>query len=520
MAALPNEIWHQIIANFEEYIPLKTWRMYGSHLVRDAPEDLRALSLVCRQFRRIAQPLLYRTIIAGRREEDKLGQALAVRTLTENPQLGELARIVSVDEVDQHQWEMDSVLGGTTMRDIIVPALKYLDIPPALKTRLRVPLYFDGFAALGIAFMPQLQLVDCTIDDVRSPLPWMLSGTLGLEDEILRVPKNQYADYYDDEEEEEEEEEHHHQGEDDTNKMKLQNIPKSSYANYGFPNLTEVRIRTVGGPEGITPAWVIEPLLLHPTLKTLRALGTDWFDVELKNLKWPVSRSNIEHLDLTESIIDAEGLKHILIRCPSLKGLSIELASCRREMFGDYEGWDVDLDDIGDILRQFGKGLEAFDLYTPQYNRAHCTEGRLGSLQELGSLRHLKANKKELLGPQVQDLYGDIGDYRALRLSEALPPSLETLYLHWDGHYFDPKWYGRKRARVNEEVQGLILENKHPNLREIRVERRLNTKDKHKEWPVESNVEGWEVDVVDEMVREDEEDYGSILTFLILKKCL
>ncbi|SCO76846.1 uncharacterized protein FRV6_01058 [Fusarium oxysporum] len=41
-----------------------------------------------------------------------------------------------------------------------------------------------GLTALGVIYMPHLQFIDATITDSRTLLPWVLSGTLRLEEEL------------------------------------------------------------------------------------------------------------------------------------------------------------------------------------------------------------------------------------------------------------------------------------------------------------------------------------------------
>ncbi|KAE8419041.1 hypothetical protein BDV36DRAFT_294690 [Aspergillus pseudocaelatus] len=505
MVVLPDDIWHHIFAEFEDHMPLKNWRMYGAQpqLNHQGPAVLRELCLVCRQFRRIAQPLLYRTILIEGRNEEKDIQTLMLRTLVENPQFGEHVRCVSIDDAVDHWWARQT-LADDVVRKLILSALRYLDLPPALTGRLRDTLTDCGLAALEVAYMPHVQFVDCTIPDMKSPLPWMLSGILGLKEQFA-FPS--YEDsgswvFHDDE--------GYHQRQEE---QISQSIPKNTFANYGFPNLTEVRIRTGDSKEGRTPAWVIEPLLLHQTLRILRTLGTDWFGQELRDLKWPTQINyNLEYLDLTEAIIDAEGLKTVLTRCQGLRGLSIELPDSRRERDGDFDDWIIDYYKFGNILRQHGRNLEEFDLHTAEYEEDHSPgEGRLGSLRELTSLRHLKVSKDALLGKQVE------GEPSPLSFSEALPDSVETLHLHWSEHYFIESWFNFTRQVFNKDVHKLLVEDKTPNLREVRMERGYN-ESKENEWPAELKVGGWDVEIVDERTWQKYHSSGCVRTIVTLSK--
>ncbi|KAM0561945.1 hypothetical protein ACHAPJ_002386 [Fusarium lateritium] len=510
MTNLPDEIWHQIFAELEDYMPLKDWIMYGSHLQHKGPAALRNLSLVNRRLQRIAQPLLYRTILLEGRETEDASQALLLRTLVKDPQFGEQVRVASFTDNSAFTWDLDEDLVDGGIKKLMLDALRTFDLPSALKRHLRASLasYKVSSAALSIACMSQLQFLDCTLHDDRSRLPWILSGSLGLEQNILEnIRTDSDVDNVSD----------HEDGNDDDDKQQLQSIPKDTCANYGFPHLTEVRLRTSSSDNGVTSAWVIEPILLHPTLKRLRTLGIDWSVSEIHNLKWPNHRSNLEYLDLKESIIDHAGLESVLTRCPKLKGLSIQLADGGREHWPEYDYWTVDLELFRRALQEYGRGLEEFDLLINGYNSMHPIDdgriGRLGPLRELSNLRHLKVTMAELLDdPELP------GEEEHLTFSEALPLSLETLYLHWDDRYFSAEYYKIRRQGINEEVHNFLLENEHPNLREVTFERCYNESEKEIEWPIELKVEGWDVDVHDEYLWERYHSSGCMRTIVRLSR--
>ncbi|KAJ4268905.1 hypothetical protein NW762_002976 [Fusarium torreyae] len=513
MTSLPDEIWQQIFAELEDHMPLKDWILYGSHLQHKGPAALRNLSLVSRRFQRIAQPLLYRTILLeGRSEREGISQGLLLRTLVEDPQFGKQVRVASFNDCSAFTWNLDNsykdlVEGG--MKKLTLKALRALDLPPALKRHLRASFasYKVSFAALHVAFMPRLQFLDCTLTDDRSRLPWIVSGSLGLEKENLEnMRSDSDTDYESD-----------HEDGSDNDKQQLQSIPKDTFANYGLPHLTEVRLRSQISDSGVTPAWVIEPILLHPTLKSMRTLGIDWSVSEIHNLKWPNHRSNLEYLDLKESVVDHAGLESVLTRCPKLRGLSIQLVDGGREHWPDYDDWTVDLELFRRALQEYGRCLEEFDLLINGYNSMHPIDdgriARLGPLRELSNLRHLKVTMAELLDdPTLLD------EEEHLTFSEALPLSLETLYLHWDDRYFSAEYYKIRRQGINEEAHNFLLENKLPNLREITFERCYNESEKEIEWPDELKVDGWDVDVYDEYLWERYHSVGCMRTIVRLTK--
>ncbi|KAM0541478.1 hypothetical protein ACHAPJ_013213 [Fusarium lateritium] len=277
---------------------------------------------------------------------------------------------------------------------------------------------------------------------------------------------------------------------------------------YTFTNLTEVRIKG-SCCDGATPVFEIEPILLHPTLKRLRTLGIRWNWEENRRLRWPDRRSKLQYLDLKESIIDAAGLRNVLTRCPNLKGLLIEMAGSRREEDLSEDSWIVDLDDFGNILRELGRGLEELDIHTLAYKSNRCPDGIIGSLQTLSSLKHLKIDEEDFLRARVM----------TPALNEALPPSLQTLYMHWGQEYYFEDFHESERQRVNKAIHSLVMEGEFHNLREIQVERYYN-KTMEGEWNSELMLDGWDISVKNEHLWMRCGCSGCMRTILVLSRKL
>ncbi|KAF5013006.1 hypothetical protein FDECE_953 [Fusarium decemcellulare] len=521
MGSLPDEIWHQIFSEFEDVLPLERWWMYGCHLKHETAKDLLSLSLVCRQFHRIVQPIIHRSIIlVGRGRDDSETHTNFMRTLAAHPELGQGTRVVSVADNLPSEYQL-SKLGDSFLQDHINPILEGLDLPPAFARRLRKRLFEDpyrdvgGFAALVVASMPNVELVDCTIEFDHPVLPWILSGANWLNEKMMTNP---FYDSGDEEEEREEEDEDNDDDDDDDEdldnaeetKLRIQN---TKFANYGLPNLKEVRIRTPS-VDGATHAYMMEPLLLHPSLRTLRTLGMDWCYDEVEVLKWPNSVSNLMYLDLKECLIDATGFQTILTRCPCLIGLSIQMADTRREEDRDPESWEVDLAEFSRILRHDGRRLESFELHTLEYDDYHATDGTLGSLRELELLKHLKVMRKDLVGGG-EVIFGEV-DPDAIRWEDALPPWIETLYVHWDDAYYSKSWFETLRRGLAKEMCDLIAGGQFPNLYKIECERPY--KEKPKEWEPEVAVDGWEIYTREEHLWETQSSSGRLRTILVLSK--
>ncbi|KAH7208783.1 hypothetical protein DER44DRAFT_808881 [Fusarium oxysporum] len=478
MVALPNEVLHQIFAELEDRLPLERWHMYGARLDHQGSATLRNLCLVCRQFRHIAQPLLYRTVITEGRDGARTVETLLLRTFVEDPHLGEQVRTVSLTDNADHSAKMD-VLGEAARKEII-----------------------HIYASCA----------GCRLHYRRPGSPVLLAV--------------EYKDGYE-------------KANEDGGIDQDQGISEATFANYCFPNLTDVRIRAVVGEKDIQSAWVIEDLLFNPSLKILRTFGTAWYGTELSHFKWPTHKNyNLEYLDLMEAYIDAEGLLTVLTRCPNLTGIAIRLPDEYRKLLDQYETEDsenadctINLDDFGNVLRKFGQNLEEvdfntffYDSYSADYLCRSPISGIIGSLRELKSLRHLKLSKEALIGESES----------LLRLSDVLPESIETLYLHCGKVYELEDWVEFERELYKQEVYKLLLDGM-PNLREIRMERYddwhefgqynpdlddvpyfdaddpedyCNPEDldyfrseyiypKEAEWPAELHVNGWDVDIVE-----------------------
>ncbi|KAI1037306.1 hypothetical protein LB503_008833 [Fusarium chuoi] len=519
MDALPDEILHKIFAELEDLMPLDKWQLYGFRLDHRGSAALRNLCLVCRQFRRIAQPLLYRTIVIEGRNGAKNVSTLLLRTFVEDPQLAEQVRAVSLTDCIKLSEQVE-ILGIDATKALVRSAMEKLDIPPALKRMMMRNIADSSFAALILAYMPHVQVVDCTIGNKPSVLPWLLSASphagrpLGWLQRLIR------GDVSDDEYFVKEPKEYDFSDEEDfvidygielsMEEYQQKGVSKGTFANYCFANLTDIRIRAVENPKSIEVPWTIEPLLLNSRLKILRTLGTAWHGDELTGFVWPEHKNyNLEYFDLMESYVDAEGLSTILTRCLKLKGISIRLPDEDRDLpvnydqgFSEEEDCALNFDDFGDVLRKHGQNLEKFDLNTfffesyrtIQRNRG-LGEGIIGSLRELKSLRHLGVSKEALIG-EIEPLS---------RLSEVLPESIETLHLYCGGIWKTQDWVESERELHNQDVYKLFLDNM-PNLREIRIERCKTSFDSDNHYESYSDFDDAATAADEEEEEEDDDD--------------
>ncbi|KAJ4251402.1 hypothetical protein NW762_011384 [Fusarium torreyae] len=503
MTLLHDETWMEIFSYFEDYMPLKGWWMFGEQLEHEGRKTLHALSLVCHHFQRIAQPILYRSLLLEAIDDIGERQECLMRTLYEHPELGQYARNIALDDgfTRYRDQSMRYQYKKHPQKDVVELALESLRVRRSAGQRIKS--FHLNLHGSPVAYTPRVRFVDFTLFNDENLLVAMLSGCLDVDEGLMEEAEGQETT---------------NEGEEaESNAKHMPLLNRRISTDYSFPHLTEVRVRG-GGMESIASVLTIEPILLHPTLKILRTLGILWNGEESEKLKWPDRVSNLQYLDLKESITDAAGLRSVLTRCPSLNGVSIEMAGWKREHGRDENSWKVNLDDFHHILKELGRGLEKFDIHTMEYNDSpiHSTDlkGRLGSLQGLSALKHLKCAKMDLLGDPRKPV-NEVNPL-ALRFSEALPLSLETLHLYYEVKYRSLARPPSKQS-INEELHSFIVEDKLPNLREIQIERVYNEK-REGEWDFDLKMDGWEVTFRDEHVGERYTSTGCMRTFLILSK--
>ncbi|CCT66433.1 uncharacterized protein FFUJ_03462 [Fusarium fujikuroi IMI 58289] len=261
------------------------------------------IEITDRILERIAQPLLYRTIaIEGRNGAKSIG-TLLLRTFVENPQLAEQVRAVSLTDCIKLSEQVE-ILDRDATKTLVRSAMEKLDVPPALKRMMMRKIAYSDFAALILAYMPHLQVVDCTIGVRTFILPWLLSASPDAGRPLGWLKRDRKVEVSDAEDNDKKQEENDFSDDEyyvakkevSMEEYQQKGISKGTFANYRFANLIEIRIRAVEYPGAIEGAWTIEPLLLNSKLKILRTFGTAWYGDELTNFVWP------EHKTTTWSI--------------------------------------------------------------------------------------------------------------------------------------------------------------------------------------------------------------------------
>lgn len=483
MTPIPDEIWHQIFSYFESVLPEDQWWMYGTQVDHCLRKTLMSIPLVSRQFRRVAQPLLYRTaLIEGGHYDNEWHQGNLIRTLAAFPDLGLHSRTLSLKEY--------RLISNPAFYAVLQELLPSLDLPTAMRRHMEIKLEESlcrsddwrsiDLATFLLALMPRVRLVDFSYHGSRS-LIWMMSGRADMNEQLVRNPDDEDSD---------------NEGESfgqEPHKDTILNsdgpdMTRASFANYGLPHVEELRLRTGDCRHDSTPIHAIEAVLLHPNLKTLRLLGSNWLQRSLDLLRWPNEPCGVQFLELRESLVEASSLRHILTRFRGLRTLLVHLADCARYDDDETE-WEMNLDEIGSLLRELGQGLVELSLHTNNYeghgDGLSQLEGHLGSLREMRSLKHLSVVYNDLI-----DADAELTDLPAI--ADVLPCSLETLHFHGDEKPRGGQSYRRRCGYVNDAVRKLLEHGNMPNLRQVSIERYYN---ESLEGEFDGPVAGWDMSV-------------------------
>ncbi|KAM3424897.1 hypothetical protein BST61_g6872 [Cercospora zeina] len=186
-----------------------------------------------------------------------------------------------------------------------------------------------------------------------------------------------------------------------------------------LPNLTQYTL-THGDSEGCTLMDEVQNLICHPSLHVLRGKSLSLQEDELQDFL--VRRSNLRVIELTDSLLDAAGIADLLAACPRLEDLSIHWGSLK---VGDCI---IDWPSIGDSLRSFGRRLtrlrlepnDAFQFDEASFDTVHFP---LGNLTPLSRLQVLQLPAMCLLGLNLLRAQG----FDIAGVSDLMPSSLQEI---------------------------------------------------------------------------------------------
>lgn len=475
MIRLPDEIWHDIFSRLLSDIPHVKWIHVRDSLDRDRFQILLILSLVSRQFHRVAQGLLFQIVISGVGDDEHERQATLAYTLAAHPGFGLNVQALAIDDIE---WPRDAGLSN-----MLQECLDSINMPQPFQ-RLwdenrhtvninMTPRDRNNLTSFILALTPHVKLVDITYNCPSKALFWLLGGSLVKRKELAHADLSEFFANEDEQ-------------------TPSGNVAET-YANH-LPNLEELRLRGPGYNSAIEPSPPMTDfrrVLIHPNLTTLRAQGFHWIDFEKETRLWSSFPISLQCLDISDTIIDAPAIRHILRICKDLHTFYITLGNVRKAGF-DVD-WVFDLTSIGYSLREFGRNLVEFGLHTNAFEHHRRCFGRIGSLESMPRLKHLYITKENLMGVH--------GLEESLLLSEALPCTLETFCFYPECYLSPDADYPDVYQEVNDEVCGVLVDGNYPEMQEVTIFR-LCPEDKLKGGEFGAAVEGW--DLVETMQLEPE----------------
>ncbi|RSM01068.1 hypothetical protein CEP52_008720 [Fusarium oligoseptatum] len=465
MIRLPDEIWCLIFSKYEYAIPDVKWTLLRDRINHDPINVLINLSRVCRQFYRVAQDLIYRIILSGVGDDEHERQVKLARSLALHPQLGLNVRAIAIDDTGLPTDARLASLLEDRIRSLNMPQTFWTlwDQRTQIASTSTTPRNRNNLPTFMLALMPSVKLVDITYTCPSQALFWILGGSLGQRGELANAD---FSELY-------------YNGDGQT--PPYGNLAES-YANH-LPNLQELRLRGADYNSAIEPSPPMADfrrVLLHPTLLTLRVQGFHWLSFGMETRLWASLPIRVQRLDLSEVIIDAPTIRHILTICKDLRSLFITLGNVQKA--GVDANWEFNLTDIGNALRRQGRKLFEFGLLTDGFEAHRPCQGKLGSLERMPDLRHLYLTKDNLVGVH--------GSEDMLNLNETLPFTLETLCFYPESRQTPEADYPDVYQEVNDEVCGVLVSYTYPELREVTL-LRCNTEEKIRGGEFGAGVEGW-----------------------------
>jgi hypothetical protein len=266
-----------------------------------------------------------------------------------------------------------------------------------------------------LANTPRVEFLECRIRESRQLFAAFIAGTTSSPDvQALIREEREDADYTLRSE-----------------PWKYKDVPpvtKDGDYHYSLQHLKTLRLRH-DHDTGSARVTDIEPVLYHPSLRTLQLSGWDWTNSESHSMRCWRHNDYLETLELDDCVLDEQAISDILERFRNLTTLVVRLV---RDSWGrsDIPWWELWLPELTHSLVTAGQNLVRLDLDTDEC--CGSVIGRLGSLREMRSLRHLKVAYRDLLSPREPDVDLDIPDVPldSLVLAELLPENLETLCIY------------------------------------------------------------------------------------------
>ncbi|VUC35722.1 unnamed protein product [Clonostachys rosea] len=403
MNSIPSEILTQIFEHLQSSSPLHQWQEVSlSNRKWPPPNDLAALSTVCRRFHHAVEPLLFSQVALSSEDprDEKLVEPF-LRRLYRKPSPRLAVRNLFLDA-----WDVNFDIAGV-VRERLAAGTNDLGRRQEkwLRAWLSMPKQkiFEPIPCVSLFLTPRLRLLDLGTPVWPDWIAIYISGNRHLEEKVFADTDGDLSD--------------------STGQRPTEVVLPTLLSDSPLPELTEVRCRYVL-PNSLQSARRIEPLFLHPGLETLRLFAFSWEG----GLKWNDQTSNLQAIELNTCYVDAEGLENILRRCRHLRHLSIELPNYDRITDGGEAL--ISLVAMGDVFRSLGHNLETFKLDAKAYGEFFNPIRPFGSVQEMTSLRNFKICVGDFRDIESGE-YDEEEERRrwTVPLKGVLPQGLESFYV-------------------------------------------------------------------------------------------
>ncbi|CAH0044535.1 unnamed protein product [Clonostachys solani] len=421
MDSIPSEILVQIFTHLQPCSHLHQWQELSlSNRKWPPPNDLVALSTVCRRFHQLVEPLLFAQVAISS-ENSKNGRLveLFLRRLYREPSPRLAVRNLFLDA-----WDVNFDI-ASIVRERLAAGTDDLGRRQErwLKSWLSMPKkkVFEPIPCVSLFLTPRLRLLDLGAAFWPDWIAMYVSGNRYLEEKALGAnmsfgqsgicPDKAFVN------------ERRDGDLDHSTQRHTEGVLSTLFSDSPLPELKEVRCRYVL-PNSLQSARRIEPLFLHPGIETLRLFAFSWDG----GMKWVHQTSNLQAIQLNSCFVNADGLENILRRCKFLRRLSIELPDCDRITDGG-EGL-ASFVTMGDIFRTYGHYLETFELDAKAYGEVFNPIRPFGSVERMNSLRNFK-----ICVGDFQDIEsGEFDEEEERRrwtvpLKGVLPRGLESFYV-------------------------------------------------------------------------------------------
>lgn len=464
---IPDEILNHIMCYLVPVLPSKSRPRRYDHSLR--PTDLASLCLVSRRFRHIAQPLLYHTIdmtdsttiIRSEKGRESLKwPGFLLRTIVKDSHLAKYIRVLAmIDMIFLPNTEDMIFLAEDSSRDFP------WDVPRCIRCALEPEIAYNNYNLPTIALLLYATMVEKIFLFPSDPdgiqVGWILTSW-----QLRGQPHDLAIDF----------------GSDLT-------LELGPFANYGLPCLKELYVDLEG-----------DEYWNDPLLDFLKKPGLSIFHLNharsLTNLFAPQpledSLSSVHELKLSDCYMESQSVENILRSCPRLKVLSIHVAETEwaEQLFQQSDPdifWTINLEHIGQALRDFGKNLIDLHLDFSNFKLARPITGRIGPLCSMPKLRHIQCHRNDLI--LAQEL-GEEQEGNTLPLDSVLPSSIATININYMEHDI---LLSPPRNAISAEIENLLSSRHLQHLERVRIQRHIaGTQDE----PIlfQTKMPGWSFD--------------------------